>query len=82
MQTWNVNVEREFGGTGVMVGYFGSHGDRQRIPINLNQFVTPGGTDASVRQALGGEPDPAGTRRSATSRNRRASARPTTRGSG
>jgi len=44
MQTWNVNVEREFGGTGVMVGYFGSHGDRQRIPINFNQFVTPGGT--------------------------------------
>jgi hypothetical protein len=44
MQTWNVNVEREIGGTGVMVGYFGSHGDRQRIPINLNQFVTPGGT--------------------------------------
>ncbi|HWF86166.1 MAG TPA: carboxypeptidase regulatory-like domain-containing protein [Vicinamibacterales bacterium] len=43
MQTWNVNVEREFAGTGVMVGYFGSHGDRQRIPINLNQFVTPGG---------------------------------------
>ena len=44
MQTWNVNVEREFGGTGVMVGYFGSHGDRLRIPINLNQFTTPGGT--------------------------------------
>jgi hypothetical protein len=44
MQTWNVNVEREFAGTGVMVGYFGSHGDRQRIPINLNQFTTPGGT--------------------------------------
>jgi len=44
MQSWNVNIEREFGGTGVMVGYFGSHGDRQRIPINLNQFVTPGGT--------------------------------------
>ncbi|HZT77778.1 MAG TPA: carboxypeptidase regulatory-like domain-containing protein [Vicinamibacterales bacterium] len=44
MQTWNVNVEREIGGTGVMVGYFGSHGDRQRIPINLNQFTTPGGT--------------------------------------
>ena len=42
MQTWNVNVEREFGGIGVMVGYFGSHGDRQRIPINLNQFTTPG----------------------------------------
>src|SRR5262252_5392458 len=44
MQTWNVNVEREIGPMGVMVGYFGSHGDRQRIPINLNQFVTPGGT--------------------------------------
>ncbi len=44
MQTWNVNVEREIAGTGVMVGYFGSHGDRQRIPINFNQFVTPGGT--------------------------------------
>jgi len=42
MQTWNVNVEREIGATGVMVGYFGSYGDRQRIPINLNQFTTPG----------------------------------------
>ena len=44
MQTWNVNVEREVSGTGIMVGYFGSHGDRQRIPINFNQFLTPGGT--------------------------------------
>jgi len=44
MQSWNVNIEREFGGTGVMVGYFGSHGDRLRIPINVNQFTTPGGT--------------------------------------
>ena len=44
MQTWNVNVEREIGRMGVMVGYFGSHGDRQRIPINLNQFLVPGGT--------------------------------------
>ena len=44
MQSWNANVEREFGATGVMVGYFGSHGDRQRIPINLNQFTVPGGT--------------------------------------
>jgi hypothetical protein len=43
-QSWNVNVERDFRGTGVMVGYFGSHGDRQRVPINLNQFTTPGGT--------------------------------------
>ena len=44
MQTWNVNVEREIGTLGVMVGYFGSYGDRQRIPINLNQFIVPGGT--------------------------------------
>ena len=44
MQTWNVNVEREIGTMGVMVGYFGSHGDRQRAPINFNQFTTPGGT--------------------------------------
>jgi hypothetical protein len=44
MQTWNVNAERDISGIGVMVGYFGSHGDRQRIPINLNQFTTPGGT--------------------------------------
>jgi hypothetical protein len=43
MQSWNVNLERELGGTGLMVGYFGSYGDRQRIPINLNQFTTPGG---------------------------------------
>src|SRR5206468_1868020 len=42
MQTWNINVERQFGTMGVMAGYFGSSGDRQRIPINLNQFVTPG----------------------------------------
>src|SRR5438445_7603876 len=41
-QTWNVNVEREFGGTGLMVGYFGSYGDRHRVPVNLNQFITPG----------------------------------------
>jgi hypothetical protein len=39
MQTWNVNVEREIGAMGVMVGYFGSYGDRLRIPININQFV-------------------------------------------
>src|SRR5262249_2946282 len=44
MQSWNVNVERELGGIGLMVGYFGSHGDRLRVPINLNQFVVPGGT--------------------------------------
>jgi len=44
MQSWNGNVERQIGGLGLMVGYFGSHGDRQRIPINLNQFVIPGGT--------------------------------------
>jgi carboxypeptidase family protein len=39
MQTWNVNVEKEIAGNGVMVGYFGSYGDRQRIPVNINQPV-------------------------------------------
>ena len=39
MQTWNVNVEKELGATGVMIGYFGSYGDRLRIPVNINQFV-------------------------------------------
>jgi hypothetical protein len=39
MQTWNVNVEKELGANAVMVGYFGSHGDRLRIPVNINQFV-------------------------------------------
>src|SRR5436190_24109906 len=39
MQTWNVNVEKELAGNGVMVGYFGSYGDRLRIPVNINQLV-------------------------------------------
>jgi hypothetical protein len=40
MQTWNVNVERQIGpATGVMVGYFGSAGDRLRISRNLNQPI-------------------------------------------
>src|SRR5438093_3125678 len=43
-QTSDVNVTRALGRTGLMVGYFGSYGDRQRIPVNLNQFITPGGT--------------------------------------
>jgi hypothetical protein len=47
LQTWNVNVEREIGAMGVMVGYFGSYGDRLRIPININQFVN--GTRPYVR---------------------------------
>jgi hypothetical protein len=38
-QTWNVNLEKEILGNGVMVGYFGSYGDRLRIPVNINQFV-------------------------------------------
>lgn len=38
MQTWNVNVERQLGDTGLMIGYFGSHGDRLRVPVNINQF--------------------------------------------
>ncbi len=38
MQTYNVNVERQIGSSlGVMVGYFGSQGDRLRIARNLNQ---------------------------------------------
>jgi hypothetical protein len=44
MQSWNTNVEREIGSMGVMVGYFGSHGDRLSVPINPNQFTVPGGT--------------------------------------
>src|SRR5262249_48120673 len=40
LQTWNVNVEQQVGpALGVMIGYFGSRGDRLRIPINQNQFV-------------------------------------------
>ncbi|HTM32761.1 MAG TPA: TonB-dependent receptor [Vicinamibacterales bacterium] len=39
MQTWNVNAERQFGTMGVMVGYFGSYGDRLRIPVNINQLA-------------------------------------------
>ena len=40
MQTWNVNFERQIGpALGVMIGYFGSHGDRLRITRNVNQFV-------------------------------------------
>ena len=40
MQTWNVNVEQQIGPSlGVMIGYFGSHGDRLRITRNVNQFV-------------------------------------------
>jgi hypothetical protein len=39
-QTWNVNFERQIGpALGVMVGYFGSHGDRLRITRNINQPV-------------------------------------------
>jgi len=55
-QSWNVNVERDFRGTGVMAGYFGSHGDRQRIPINLNQFTTPGGTVRPYSQLSASSP--------------------------
>jgi len=39
LQTWNVNVEKELGAYGFMAGYFGSYGDRLRIPVNINQFV-------------------------------------------
>jgi hypothetical protein len=40
MQTWNVNVERQFGRSlGMMIGYFGSKGDRLRIARNINQLT-------------------------------------------
>jgi hypothetical protein len=40
VQTWNVNIERQIGNAlGVMVGYFGSKGDRLRIYRNVNQLV-------------------------------------------
>ena len=39
LQTWNVNVEREIGALGLMVGYFGSYGDRLSIPLNINQPI-------------------------------------------
>jgi hypothetical protein len=43
MQTYNVNVERQIGSTlGVMVGYFGSQGDRLRIARNINQSINNG----------------------------------------
>jgi hypothetical protein len=44
MQSWNTNIERQIGNMGLMIGYFGSHGDRLSVPINLNQFTVPGGT--------------------------------------
>jgi hypothetical protein len=40
LQTYNINVERQVGPSlGLMVGYFGSKGDRMRISRNLNQLV-------------------------------------------
>jgi hypothetical protein len=43
MQTYNVNVERQIGSTlGLMLGYFGSQGDRLRIARNLNQLINNG----------------------------------------
>jgi hypothetical protein len=41
MQTWNANVEREFGGTGVMVVLLVARRPAAHS-INLNQFVTQG----------------------------------------
>jgi hypothetical protein len=39
MQTWNLNVEQQVGSLGLMVGYFGSYGDRLRVPLNINQLT-------------------------------------------
>ena len=59
MQTYNVNVERQIGaGLGVMVGYFGSQGDRLRIARNVNQPIKR--HHASISEALGVEPDSSG----------------------
>jgi hypothetical protein len=39
MQTWNVNVECQIGSSlGLMIGYFGSKGDRLRLSRNVNQI--------------------------------------------
>jgi hypothetical protein len=58
MQTWNVNFERQIGSSlGVMVGYFGSHGDHLRVTRNVNQFlngVRPFPTLASTSTILPG----------------------------
>ena len=45
-----------------MVGYFGSYGDRLRIPLNINQLTynAAGQLVAAVPAAVGLEPDPAG----------------------
>ena len=66
---------------GLMVGYFGSHGDRLRIPININQFVNRRHR-ASVPEAVGDEPDLARRDARQHHRGRRASAGRTTRASG
>ena len=40
MQTWNVNVQREFfRNMTFTIGYFGSKGDHLRVSRNLNQFL-------------------------------------------
>ncbi len=42
VQSWNLNVQQDVSGVGIMVGYFGSKGTHLRLIRNLNQPL-PGG---------------------------------------
>lgn len=45
MESYNVNVQQDLGfGTVLQVGYIGSGGRHLRMPLNINQYVTPNGT--------------------------------------
>ncbi len=45
MESYNLNVQHDLGfGTVLQVGYIGSGGRRLRMPLNINQYVTPNGT--------------------------------------
>ncbi len=45
MESYNLNVQQDLGfGTVLQVGYIGSGGRHLRMPLNINQFVTPNGT--------------------------------------
>jgi hypothetical protein len=45
MESYNLNIQQDMGfGTVIEAGYIGSGGRRLRMPLNINQFVTPNGT--------------------------------------
>ena len=50
MQTWNDNVEREFGPVGLMVGYFGSYGDRLSVRSTSTSSSTACGRTSGCRR--------------------------------